>query len=93
MLNKSLSPEAAVDALTALHATAVTGLKTCLERYFTTRQPPTAAERQGFRYPELAVHYESHGIQPSIARAYAKFQGPGTYVTTIAHPAHFKPYL
>ena len=93
MLNKSLSPEAAVEALVALHDKAATGLKTCLERFFETRQPPTAAERQGFRYPELTVHYESHGIQPSIARAYAKFQGPGTYVTTVAHPAHFRRYL
>jgi AMP nucleosidase len=93
MLNKPLSPEAAVQSLIALHGEAVASLKTCLERYFETREPPTAAERRSFCYPELIVHYESQGVQPAIARAYAKFQGPGTYATTVAQPAHFTAYL
>ena len=93
MENKSHTPESAVEALTALHRDAVGSLKVCLERYFETHEPPTPAERRGFCYPQLIVHYEALGIQPTIARAYAKFQGPGTYSTTIAHPAHFKPYL
>ena len=93
MQQKTLSPEAAVDALSALFDEAVSALKSSLDRYFATRVPPTPEERRKFCYPELAVHYEAHGVQPSIARAFAKFQGPGTYVTTIAHPQHFRRYL
>ena len=93
MLKKSLSPEAAVAALIELHADAVASLKSCLERYFETHEPPTAAERLGFCYPRLTVRYESQSVQPPIARAYAKFQGPGTYSTTVAHPHHYRRYL
>ena len=92
-MTDNLTPEAAVEALISLHAAATASLKTCLERYFETHQPPTAAERRGFCYPELVVHYEAHGLQPTIARAFAKFQGPGTYATTVAHPDHFRSYL
>jgi len=93
MLKKPLSPKAAVDNLILLHDKATSSLRNCLERYFETRQPPSEAERKGFCYPELMVHYEAQGVQPAIARAYAKFQGPGTYMTTVTHPAHFRPYL
>ena len=93
MQQKPLSPETTVDALSAIHAEAVAALIACLERYFTTRQPPSQAERRKFCYPKLIVHYEAHGVQPSISRAFAKFQGPGTYVTTVAHPDQFRRYL
>jgi AMP nucleosidase len=93
MLTQNLSPQAAVEQLIELHAKATANLKSCLERYFATRQPPTAAERRSFCYPELRLTYEAHGVQPSIARAYAKFQSPGIYSTTIAQPAHFRRYL
>jgi AMP nucleosidase len=93
MKSKNLSPAAAVDHLITLHNAATTALRQCLETYFTTRTPPTAAQKQQFFYPELRVTYVAAGLQPSIARAYAKFQGPGTYATTITQPAHFKRYL
>ncbi len=93
MLTQILTPQAAVDQLIDLHARATASLKTCLDRYFATRQPPTAAERHSFCYPQLRVTYEAQGVQPSIARAFAKFQGPGTYATTITQPAHFRRYL
>jgi AMP nucleosidase len=93
MLHKAHSPETAVDALIALYDESRTALKSCLDRYFATQVPPTDVERRLFCYPELIVHYEAHGVHPSIARAYAKFQGPGTYITTVAHPAHFRRYL
>ena len=89
----NLSPDEAVDRLIALHADATSSLRGSLERYFTSRVPPTKAEGECFCYPELAVTYESSGIQPRIARAFAKFQGPGTYSTTVAHPDHFRRYL
>jgi AMP nucleosidase len=77
MLTQNLTPQAAVDQLIELHAKATASLKSCLDRYFTTRQAPTADERSSFCYPELRVIYEAQGVQPSIARAFAKFQGPG----------------
>jgi AMP nucleosidase len=93
MLNQNLSPQAAVDQLIDLHAKATASLKSCLDRYFKTRQPPSTEERRNFCYPELRVTYEAQGVQPSIARAFAKFQSSGTYVTTITQPAHFRRYL
>ncbi len=92
-MSEHLTPETAVERLVALHAAATSSLKSCLERYFDTRQPPSEEERRGFCYPELRVTYVANGIQPRIARAYAKFQGPGHYSTTITHPDHFSRYL
>ena len=92
-MSHDLSPEAAVERLIALHRDATGSLKSCLERYFDTRLAPSAEERQRFRYPELQVAYRANGIQPRIARAYAKFQGPGLYATTVTHPDHFRRYL
>jgi AMP nucleosidase len=93
MKQTSLTPEAAVSALIERHAEATASLKACLDRYLSKRIAPTAAERKSFCYPQLRVTYEAHGLQPTISRAYAKFQGPGTYATTITQPTHFKRYL
>jgi AMP nucleosidase len=93
MTTKPLSAEAAVDQLIDLHKHATDALRSSLERYFTQKIPPTASEKANFCYPELRVTYASNGPQPSIARAYAKFQGPGTYVSTITQPVHFRRYL
>ncbi|MDE2445275.1 MAG: AMP nucleosidase [Alphaproteobacteria bacterium] len=93
MKNEILSPEAAVDELIKLHAHATKALKASLDLYFANRTPPTPEQRDQFCYPQLRVTYVADGLQPSIARAYAKFQRPGTYVTTVTQPAHFKRYL
>jgi AMP nucleosidase len=92
-MQRDLTPEAAVERLITLYRDATGRLKHCLDRYFDTREPPSPEERQGFRYPELRVDYRGGGIQPRIARAFAKFQGPGSYATTITHPQHFSRYL
>jgi AMP nucleosidase len=93
MTTANLSPAEAVDRLIHLHAQATTGLKESLERFFATRQPPDPEERRRFCYPELRVTYETSGVMPSFPRAYAKFQGPGIYTTTVTQPAFFKRYL
>jgi AMP nucleosidase len=93
MTNQSLAPEAAVDQLITLHSKATSALRLALEKFFTTKTPPTPAQSKEFYYPELRVTYTSNGLQPSISRAYAKFQGPGTYATTITQPAHYRRYL
>ncbi len=93
MKTQSLTPKAAVDQLIILHNTATRALRDCLEAYFKHKTVPTPEQKRQFCYPELRVTYKSAGLQPSIARAYAKFQGPGTYVTTVTQPAHFQRYL
>lgn len=93
MSKQNLTPVEAVEQLIELHTQATSNLKAALERYFATRQPPTAEERRTFCYPELRVIYDSKGVMPSFSRAYAKFQSPGTYATTVTQPTHFKRYL
>jgi AMP nucleosidase len=93
MKSKKLTPAAAVDQLITLHTAATAALRKCLDLYFAKRIPPTTDQKKMFCYPELRVTYVAAGLQPSIARAYAKFQGPGTYATTITQPAHFRRYL
>ena len=88
-----LTPESAVQKLQDLHAQATRSLKTSLDLYLHHRKVPPEEERKKWRYPELRVTYVAHGLQPSIPRAYAKFQGPGVYATTITHPQHFRRYL
>jgi AMP nucleosidase len=36
---------------------------------------------------------EDTGTSPRTRRAYAKFQRPGVYATTVTHPRHFRGYL
>jgi AMP nucleosidase len=93
MNDQNLTPKAAVERLIHLHNAACTSLKSGLDRYLTERTTPTLEERSLWRYPELRVTYESTGLQPNIARAYAKFQGPGIYTTTVTHPEYFRKYL
>ncbi len=92
-----LTPSQAVDELNALHTKAVAALRAALERYVQTRIAPTQHERLTFRYPELRVLYHPakvpHSMSRAIARAYAKFQVPGLYATTITQPEAFRTYL
>ena len=87
------TPEEAAERLDGLHAAAAGALREALERFFTSGVAPTAAERLRFRYPELRVTYRPQGPIPIIKRAYAKFEGGGTYATTITQPGFFKEYL
>ena len=71
------TPAAAIDALAALHAHAISALRGALDRFFDTGTPPSPEARAHFRYPELRVTYAPQGVMPtSHRRAYAKFQGP-----------------
>ncbi len=87
------APEAAVDRLVALHAAAVEALRTALDRFVGGGPPPTREERAAFRYPVLRVIYRSEGPPPVVKRAFAKFQAPGVYETSITQPDHFRGYL
>src|SRR5690606_35536820 len=89
----NLTPEAAVDRLEELYDRASTALVRALARYLATRVPPTEKERQAFRYPFLRVINYGVDPPPRTRRAYAKFQRPGVYETTITQPRHFRKYL
>jgi AMP nucleosidase len=89
----SLSPEQAVDRLEALHGEAVAALCDALARYIRDGTPPRPDERARFRYPELRLIWQPTGPLPFTRRAWAKFQVPGVYATTITQPAAFRRYL
>ncbi len=89
----SLTPAQAVDRLEALHAEAVAAVRTALARFVKEGVPPSPEERSRFRYPELRVTWQPTGPAPMPRRAWAKFQAPGTYATTVTQPAFFRRYL
>ncbi|MBI1251604.1 MAG: AMP nucleosidase [Alphaproteobacteria bacterium] len=87
------SPSDAVDALAQMHARAVDALSEAVRRYADRRIPPTPAEREAFRYPELRVTYAPDAPAPRISRAYAHLTWPGEYAVSITQPDFFRPYL
>jgi len=89
----TLTPVQAVDRLEALHAEAVAALRTALVRFVKHGEAPTPGERARFRYPELRLDWHPTGPAPLPRRAWAKFQAPGAYATTITQPAAFRRYL
>jgi AMP nucleosidase len=90
---KGLTPDQAVDGLERLHAAACNALREALARYTETGVVPTAEERARFRYPELRVDWQPSGAIRFTRRAWAKFQAPGLYSTTVTQPAFFRQYL
>ena len=90
---RPLTPEAAVDRLEAVYAESCAALSRSLERYLATGTPPTVEERAAFRYPLLRVVCHHIGAAARTRRAFAKFQQPGVYETTVTHPRHFRSYL
>jgi AMP nucleosidase len=87
------TPEEAVDRLARLYNSANEAQRIALERFFTERVPPSPAERARFRYPELRVTYTADRPAARTQRAFAKFQAPGIYATTITQPEAFRNYL
>ena len=60
---------------------------------------PSTASRQirtsarGLAIPNSSLFWEPHGPIPVTRRAWAKFQAPGRYATTITQPSFFRRYL
>jgi AMP nucleosidase len=89
-----LTPEQAVDRLQEMHAAATDEVRAALARFVATRAPPPPAARARFRYPELHLAWNPPGPSPSSTRrAWAKFQTPGIYATTVTQPGFFRHYL
>src|SRR5438552_2313007 len=89
----ALTPEQAVERLEELHAAASDALREALTRYTKSGAVPSAEERERFRYPELRVDWRPSGAVRFTRRAWAKFQAPGLYSTTVTQPAFFRRYL
>ena len=87
------TPEEAVDRLARLYDEATQALRGAVERFLKDGEPPSAATRALFRYPELRLTYAPNGPAPSNPRAFAKFSEPGVYATTVTQPAEFRAYL
>src|SRR2546423_95166 len=90
---QTLAAEAAVDRLEAIYAGSCAALGRALDRYLATRKPPTPKDRAAFRYPLLRVVCRQVGAAARTRRAFAKFQRPGVYATTVTHAHHFRRYL
>jgi AMP nucleosidase len=87
------TPQEAIDRLEDIHAASVKSLRDALARFVKTKIPPTPEERARFRYPEIRVTYAPDGPPPVSERAYAKFNAPGVYVTSVTSPRDFSPYF
>ena len=87
------TPREAVDHLARLYEDATHALRSAVERFLRTGEPPSAATRALFRYPELRLIYEPSVPPPSNPRAYAKFNEAGVYAVTVTQPADFRAYL
>jgi AMP nucleosidase len=91
--DEHLSPGESVARLESLHTAAVGALRAALIRFVRDGTPPTPHERMQFRYPELRLLWRPTGPLPFTRRAWAKFQTPGVYATTVTQPGAFRRYL
>jgi AMP nucleosidase len=87
------TPSEAIDRLARLYDEATQALRGAVERFIKDGEPPSAATRALFRYPELRLTYAPTGPALSSPRAFAKFSEPGVYATTVTQPAEFRGYL
>ena len=87
------TPDEAIDRLVRLYDEATQALRGAVERFLKNGEPPSAATRALFRYPELRLTYAPGGPALPSARAFAKFSEAGVYATTVTQPAEFRGYL
>jgi AMP nucleosidase len=86
---------AIIEELCGIYDSSVANLRQALGAYVRDGSVPDANAREKgcFAYPELRVHYEPTGAPPSLSRAFARLNQPGTYASSIARPALFRAYL
>ena len=84
-----------LDRLEAISEESRANLLEAVARYAEDGTPPNPAERAKgiFAYPELTLRYADHALPEHPARSYARLNQPGTYSSSIAEPALFRPYL
>ncbi len=86
---------AVLDQLCEIYSSSAAALRDALLAYVRggTRPDPKARAEGCFAYPELRVDYDASGPRPTLARAFARLNQPGTYSASIARPALFRDYL
>jgi AMP nucleosidase len=84
-----------VDDLDAKYRRSVANLREDLRRFIGDRRPPDPAARAdgAYAYPALRLTHTAGGPAPRLARAFARFNHPGVYSTTITRPDLFRSYL
>ena len=89
----TLSPEQALDQLARLHDAAVRAQREALARFVSGGAPPSAAERQTFRYPELLLSWHPDGpFKLAAAYSILRFQqhstlgGSNSYIWDVNSP-------
>jgi AMP nucleosidase len=94
---KTQSVQTVVDQLCAIFDESVENLRESLSAYLDRGELPDPEERAAgrFAYPELRIEYHPTAPQPAAmpARAFARLNEPGTYVSSIARPKLFRDYL
>jgi AMP nucleosidase len=84
-----------VDELDLEYRNSVSKLREDLRAFIANRIAPDPASRAAgaYAYPSLRLTYAAGGPTPRLARAFARFNQPGTYLTTITRPDLFRGYL
>ena len=87
--------EEIIDQLEAEFSASVHRLQDAIRTYTTTGTPPDPLMRKdgSFAYPELVVRYEGVELKSSANQAFARFDAPGEYRTTVTRPKMFRDYL
>jgi AMP nucleosidase len=95
MKGKGMTPEQAVDRVTALYDASAARLRRALEAFITTGETPAAEARANgaFAYPELRLTYLPDGPPPPLSRSFAKLADAGVYAASITQPVFFRDYL
>ena len=86
---------ALIDKLDAEYRRSVASLRDDLRAFIATRIPPDPAVRAGgaYAYPALRLTYAGNETSPRPPRAFARFNHPGVYATTVTRPDLFRAYL
>src|SRR5215212_4788109 len=94
-MNSQSDAHAVVDQLSSIYGESVQNLRQALAAYVRDGTPPEPDARveRHFAYPELRIDYPGKLPRPMLARAFARLNQPGTYVTSIARPDLFRDYL
>jgi AMP nucleosidase len=94
-MNPAVSAAAVVDDLETEYRRSVTNLRDDLRRFTASRIAPDPRLRAAgaYAYPALRLTYAAEGPAPRVARAFARFNHPGAYLTTITRPDLFRGYL
>ena len=84
-----------IEELEAHYTASVMRLRTAIEHYVATGEPPEPEARTdgSYTYPELSIHYRGVERSPHPLRSYGRLDAPGQFSVTITHPRMFTDYI